>query len=631
MRVDPTPVLRRYGLHARILWRAAPGASVVCLALTAASAAANTVGLVTTGRLVGALPAAVRDGVGSAAADTVWRWLIATVVVFVIGPLCTAALGGAAQVVSARYLATVFDLTMEVGTDPYGVSHLEDPKLSGRIDALVQAMRDGMFVTGVEATWEVLGIRLSGVGAFVILAWWRWWAPLVAVAGFLVLNRSVGTWINTVFDDLLKATGNDRRRATYLRSLLTGSTAGKEIRLFGMGGWLIERYVATWRATMTVVWANRVRGLRSVLWAALLGLATNGLVFVVLAHDVWVGVVSLGSLVTLVQAVLGMESFGPIGDAQSAMARNTAATTELVRLRATQGLAGLDPRSVTAGAVTAASPSQPPRPAGPAAVELRDATFTYPSRRQPVFTGLTLQIPAGQSVAVVGANGAGKSTLIKLLCGLYRPDRGQVRIDGDDPAVEEAARRRVAVIFQDFVRYQLPLADNIGFGALSRRGDPDVLARALADAGGTDLVDRLDRGWETVLSPEYAGGTDLSGGQWQRVALARALAALSAGAGVLVLDEPTAALDVRAEAALFDRFLDVTRGVTTVLVSHRLSSVRHADRIVVIGDAGDGTTRVVEDGTHADLLAGGGVYAHMFTLQATRFTAAGPPAGVQSR
>jgi ATP-binding cassette subfamily B protein len=206
-----------------------------------------------------------------------------------------------------------------------------------------------------------------------------------------------------------------------------------------------------------------------------------------------------------------------------------------------------------------------------------------------------------------------------------------VRIDGDDPAVEEAARRRVAVIFQDFVRYQLPLADNIGFGALSRRGDPDVLARALADAGGTDLVDRLDRGWETVLSPEYAGGTDLSGGQWQRVALARALAALSAGAGVLVLDEPTAALDVRAEAALFDRFLDVTRGVTTVLVSHRLSSVRHADRIVVIGDAGDGTTRVVEDGTHADLLAGGGVYAHMFTLQATRFTAAGPPAGVQSR
>jgi ATP-binding cassette subfamily B protein len=200
-------------------------------------------------------------------------------------------------------------------------------------------------------------------------------------------------------------------------------------------------------------------------------------------------------------------------------------------------------------------------------------------------------------------NGAGKSTLIKLLCGLYPPDSGQVRIDGVDPAASEAARRRVAVIFQDFVRYHLPLRDNVGFGAAAADG---VLERALTDAGGAELLGRLDHGWDTVLSPEYTEGTDLSGGQWQRVALARALAAVSGGAGILVLDEPTAALDVRAEAALFDRFLQVTRGV-----------------IVVLGREGEGAPRILEDGSHEELLAAGGEYAQMFTLQASRFAAAG--------
>ncbi len=201
---------------------------------------------------------------------------------------------------------------------------------------------------------------------------------------------------------------------------------------------------------------------------------------------------------------------------------------------------------------------------------------------------------------------------------------------------------------RNFVRYELSLRDNVSAGSADLAGSAgsvgsvgsvgdEQVARALTDAGGAGLLADLAYGWDTVLSPTYTRGTDLSGGQWQRVALARALAALAGGAGLLVLDEPTAALDVRGEAALFDRFLDVTRGVTTLLVSHRLSSVRHAERIVVLaGDAGDvgGSpggdpggvaegARIVEDGSHEELLATGGRYAEMFTLQASRFAAAG--------
>ncbi len=240
-------------------------------------------------------------------------------------------------------------------------------------------------------------------------------------------------------------------------------------------------------------------------------------------------------------------------------------------------------------------------------VRFRNLNFAYPTGGAAVLEGLDLTIPAGSSLAIVGQNGAGKTTLAKLLCRLYDPQAGAIEIDGVNlrELDLDAWRSRVAAVFQDFIRFELPLRDNV-----APSGAPDdVIRAALADAGASGLAD-LD----TILSRSFEGGTDLSGGQWQRVALARALCAVRLGAGVVLLDEPTAQLDVRGEAEIFDRILAATRHATTILISHRFSTVRHADRICVLEGG-----RVVELGTHDELMAAGGRYRTMFDLQASRF------------
>jgi ABC-type multidrug transport system fused ATPase/permease subunit len=239
-------------------------------------------------------------------------------------------------------------------------------------------------------------------------------------------------------------------------------------------------------------------------------------------------------------------------------------------------------------------------------IRLRDVTFAYPGGA-PVLEHFDLTIPAGSSLAIVGQNGAGKTTIAKLLCRLYDPQSGAIEIDGVDLREFDLVswRSRVTAVFQDFLRLELPLRDNV-----APAGAPDDVVRAALDAAGATNLAALD----TVLARGYEGGTDLSGGQWQRIALARALAAVTLGAGVVLLDEPTAQLDVRGEAEIFERLLAATRHCTTILISHRFSTVRHADRICVLEHG-----RVVELGTHDELMALGGRYRTMFDLQAQRF------------
>jgi ABC-type multidrug transport system fused ATPase/permease subunit len=595
-------------LVARALWRATPGWSTVAAVCAVVGAAASAVLKLAAGHLLAELPAAIKGG----SSGQVWSWFAVFGVAIVGSELLTGLQMWASHAVSARFLRYTYDLVAETGVAPRGIELLDQPGYAGRLDALVGFTRSWQFFSGLEGFWAVLGTRLSAIGSLVLIMQWRWWPGLIVTAAFFAMTPPFTRWVDATFNELAEADAHERRRARYIRDLMTHSAPAKELRLFGWSGWLANRYRRTWLAATAQVWQHSARRYAP---AVLASIAVSGAcvagTLVLLAHDAVAGTVGAAGVIIVVQAVLGLNQFGPLGDASTGIRRIGSVLQRLIGLRAEVGLPDLRPANAATETII--------RGAGAAEVRIDDVSFTYPTRDAVTLNRLSLHIPPGQSVAIVGVNGAGKSTLIKLLAGLYVPDSGAIRISGGDPYTDESTRQRVAVIFQDFVRYPLTLRENVGFGALVGGDDQRLLNRALYEAGGADVLDRVG-GWDTVLSAEYAGGTSLSGGQWQRVALARALAAVGRGAGVLVLDEPTAALDVRAEAALFDRFLEVTRGVTTILVSHRLSSVRHADRIVVLdGNSG----RIVEDGTHNQLLDSGGAYARMFALQARRFAEAG--------
>ena len=388
-----------------------------------------------------------------------------------------------------------------------------------------------------------------------------------------------------------------RRRLRYVEGLGASPALAKEVRALGILTWFTDRAKSEWQALYRPFWKER----RRIFFAPYLvfnGLVLAGTVVVlVLLRDKAVGGhLSVLGLSLAVQAVMVPMNFGmfmPDVDVQTQY--GMFAHDAIVRLerRFSEG-AVRGGRAGEAGLGTAPAEGMPR-----SSVRFEGVEFSYPGSGHKVFDGLDLELEAGRSTAIVGVNGAGKTTLVKLLGKLYPPDAGRILVDGaglqelDTPSWQ----RQIAVIFQDFVRYELDAASNIALGAPEHQADAGALARAVSWAGAEEVVAGLPEGLATPLSSRYEGGVDLSGGQWQRIALARALFAVGAGATLLVLDEPTAQLDVRAEVAFFYRFLQVTGGLTTVVISHRFSTVRRADRIVVL-DGG----RVVEDGTHDELL-----------------------------
>jgi ATP-binding cassette, subfamily B, bacterial len=524
-------------------------------------------------------------------------------------------LGPIHQAVSAnlgdRTAAWLYDRLTEACVRPPGMGHLEDPALTSDLTVARDfdlGMTGPPLAISMDFIANGMAAMIGGIASALILVRYAWWAPIVLAGAWLAthwLLRESAIWRDRNTEEVRAA----QRDAEYAYRLAVDPPASKELRLFGLAGWTIARFRARRSRLHDLQYAATRLRERPMIWSVMLVVSVNVLVFWLLAEAAVDGRISLGAAVVYVQSAIGVSAiaFGGFSWALDGAAAPVAAVLRL------------EPAMRPAGALV--SGERPAR--GPSReIRLRDVSFAYPASAAgtggaapPVLEHFDLTIPAGSSLAIVGQNGAGKTTIAKLLCRLYDPQSGAIEIDGVDLREIDLLswRERVTAVFQDFMRLELSLRDNV-----APAGAPDHVIRAALESAGATGLARLD----TVLSRAYDDGTDLSGGQWQRIALARALSAVAMGAGVVLLDEPTAQLDVRGESEIFDRLLKATRACTTILISHRFSTVRHADRICVLEHG-----RLVELGTHDELMAKGGRYRTMFDLQAQRFQVPGEEEG----
>jgi ATP-binding cassette, subfamily B, bacterial len=551
--------------------------------------------------LHGLLPAAFAVAMGTLVGAVQGGEMLAlplalTGIIFVLLQILTPLQTAVSHSLGDHAAAYLYDRLTNACVRPAGIAHLEDPTLA--MDMIVARDFD-LGMTGPPLSYSMDFIAgglvgmIGGLAAAAVLFGFAWWAPLVLAGSWLAthwLLRESAIWRDRHTETVQAA----QHHADYAYRLAVDPPASKELRLFGLAGWAIERFVAhRQRLHMLQFEATKLRE-SPVIWSLLIVLAANGVVFWALVAAAAAGTLGLGELVAYAQCAVGtsMIAFGGLNWALDGASAPVVALRRLETAAAQAGRLASGPRSA------AGLPTRD--------IRFRDVTFAYPGG-SPVLDGFDLTIPAGSSLAIVGQNGAGKTTLAKLLCRLYDPQAGAIEIDGTDLRALDLQewRSRLTAVFQDFIRFEWPLRDNVAPG-----GAPDHVIMDALDAAGAASLTRLD----TVLARGYDDGTDLSGGQWQRVALARALASVRMGAGVVLLDEPTAQLDVRGEAEIFGRLLAATRHCTTILISHRFSTVRQADRICVLERG-----KVVELGTHDELIALNGRYRTMFDLQAERF------------
>lgn len=567
--------------------------------------------------LIGGLPlafifavsAVLREPAGTSGVPLVPVALLVALAAFGLAQVLAPWQAAIGEVISRRVDGRCLGEILTVAFTETPIRTLESPELAGRLGDARAAFDGTLPSPGAAAAGAVALIArytqlLGAIGALVVVLPWpsaAWVGAACAVAALVIRfgqRGSLGRFA-TVWDGL----AGHRRRVLYLRGLLTGPAVAKEIRVLGLRGWLGRRHDSAVTAHLSALWARRRALLgKPFLALAAVGLAGAAVALLALGSAAAAGELTLVQWGIAVQAVLIPVRFGvyfPESDVQTQFG--------LGGYRAVQALRDAARPEPARGGI------QP----GPVRQSIRfsGVRFAYPGGST-VLDGLDLELPAGSSTAVVGLNGAGKTTIVKLLAGFCEPVDGRVLVDGVAlPRLDPVAwRRRLAVVFQEFNRYELSAAENITLGM----PQDAAVARAAARSGAADLLASLPNGPQTTLFSRYPGGRDLSGGQWQRIALARAFHAVHNGASVLVLDEPTAQLSPRAEVEFFDRFLETTAGLTTLVISHRFSTVRRADHIAVL-DGG----RVAEYGSHDDLMALGGHYAEMFTLQARRFADSG--------
>jgi len=607
IRASATHSLRAIGL----VWRSAPG-GVVALAVLTVVAAALPPFVAWVGKLIidavvaanAALPGAAR----SAALQRGVRLVALELGAVAAMAGCERALALVRQLVGLR-LGIDLNLRILEKAEKLSLRHFEDPEF---YDKLTRARREASTrpLSLIQSNFQVIrqGLTLAGY-AILLIRFSGWMAVAVLIAtvpAFIAEARFSGAAFR-----LRNWRSPDSRRLTYLEYVLGNDEHAKEVKLFGLAPLLLGRYR---RLAETFFADDRKLAVRRTVWGYVLSLVST-LVFygcygLIVAATVR-GRLSLGDMTLyLVAFRQGQQSFQAVLSALGGMYEDTLYMANLFDYFAI--------------------PTEDRKTIGPVAVvrveegvRFEGVGFKYPSAGGPgpgetaekwALRGVDVFVPKGQSLALVGENGAGKTTFIKLLAGLYEPTEGRVLLDGRDVRAwdEGELRGRIGVIFQDFNEYQLALRENVAFGSVDHREDELRVGRAVEQGGAKELVATLTGGLDAQLGRWFAGGVELSGGQWQKVALARAF--MREEADILILDEPTAALDAEAEHAVFQRFRALAAGRTTILISHRFPTVRMADRILVL-EAG----RVIEDGTHTELLAAGRRYAHLFGLQAAGY------------
>jgi ATP-binding cassette subfamily B protein len=576
--------------------------------------------MVATSAMIGRVPDAVGAGEGS----TQWNNLVALFLVAAAAFLLQQVLAPVQQLLGLTVQRTVDgrirDQAVASVTSAVGIAALEDDEVLGKFSEARMRFENNFHAPGhAVAGMLYLFARYVQLIALLVIVW-NLFGPAITVAltiAIAILRVGNRAGLRT-YSALWRGNGHLRRRLIYMRDVAMGSVAAKEIRVFGSMPWMTQRHKEAFHDFADPTDRERRRiyfkpylvytaiALIAVVWA-LVSLVSRAAGTGDEAGELATGVMTLTELTLGLQALIGALMLArdyPESDTSTQFGMN--ALTAIREVEAAVRDSDTAPRG------TATVPADAPL----RSIEFRDLHFSYPGSDRAVFSGLNLTIEAGRTTAIVGVNGAGKTTLMKLLARLYEPTAGGIYVDGTDIRDFDLAqwRRALSVVFQDFVHYELSASDNVAFGAAFTPADPDAIAAAARATGMLETLESSPQGMDTTLARAYKDGIDLSGGQWQRVAIARSLYALSKGARVLVLDEPTAALDVRAEAQFFDNFVELTEGVTTMLISHRFSSVRRADTIVVV-ELG----RVVEQGSHAELMATDTHYRRLFELQARRF------------
>ena len=571
--------------------------------------------------VLGRVPAAVRGGLHSAS----WHSLVAVFAIaaaaFVAQQFVAPFAASLGELVARRIDGQIYDELMTASLRSPSIGPLEDQGVLDELRSAANALEFVLQSPG-QACAGLLALiarytQLAGYAVAIGVAY-SWLAAAGLVVAVLLFRYGQRGGLRKYAEVRFALAGRERK-TDYLRQLAIQPPAGKEIRIFGLDGWLRGILRGAALAVLGPVWAERRRVyLWPFVWFGLWGLAVAAVTFAMIGETAAHGL-TLTKFLLVMQASLGalrLSEYYPEADLATAIGMNAQKAVRQFSERISS-LTGQEPARLPSPQTPAIRDAGRPVVPDPVLdIRFDHVTFRYPGQQRAIFDDMDLTIPAGRCTAIVGLNGAGKTTIVKLLARLYEPTVGAVRADEIDIRsypIDEW-RAKIAVIFQDFARYDASAADNIAFGAVSHRDDRQGIRSAAEAVGMAEILDGLPGGLETPLARHMTDGVELSGGQWQRIALARALFAQHHGSPIIVLDEPTANMDVRAEASFFDEFAELSRGATTLLISHRFSTVRRADKIVVLQGG-----RVAEQGSHEDLMIADGRYAELFRLQADRF------------